>query len=200
MYVMSSLSKIAVKFVKCSEMMSLECHFFRFYRIYTTCTTIHSRIILQSMCEFSRTNHTKLSNHICTTFKISFGMEARTVIPQLVSSVNIIHGLMIFGWKFRTDNLVFIPTSTTEHLHYYSLTQTSNELQCLGIFPHSGYNMGAPIVYPPISSSLCTFWKRQPSIIYWKNYSVLSTGSTSNKVHIFKYDCKDIWTSIPFVK
>ena len=75
------------------------------------------------------------------------------MLPQLVSLVNTIHVLVIFSYIFRTDNLLYILTSPPGHLQYSGLPQTSDELQCLGVFPFCGYNMEAPIVYPPISYS-----------------------------------------------
>ena len=46
--------KIAVKFINFSASMALDCHLFRGSRIHTPRTTIHSQLIFQAMCEFSR--------------------------------------------------------------------------------------------------------------------------------------------------
>ena len=66
-------------------------------------------------------NHTNLSAHFYTTFKVWFGREASTMLPQLVTLVNIIHVLMIFGHVFNPDNLLGIPASPPGNLHYSSL-------------------------------------------------------------------------------
>ena len=58
-------------------------------------------------------NHTNLNARICTTFKVSFGIEKSTMLPQLVAPVKTIHVMMILGYIFRTENLLYIPTSPT---------------------------------------------------------------------------------------
>ena len=42
-------------------------------------------------------NHTNLSAHVCTTFKILLWKRSQHLLPQLISPVKTIHVLMIFG-------------------------------------------------------------------------------------------------------
>ena len=51
---MLSLSTTSLKFINSSSSMAPNIHFLRVSCICTPCTTIHSQLIFQAMCEFSR--------------------------------------------------------------------------------------------------------------------------------------------------
>ena len=82
--------------------------------------------------------HKNLSAHICTDFKFCFVIEASTMLLKMVTLVKTIHILMVFGYIFRRDNLLYTSTSHDVNIRYSGLTQTDDEIKSLVIFPPCG--------------------------------------------------------------
>ena len=73
---MLSLSTTSLKFINYSSSMAPNIHFLRVSRICTPCITIHSQLIFQAMCEFSRPkSHKPKFPHLYQLLKCALGVK-----------------------------------------------------------------------------------------------------------------------------
>ena len=67
------------------------------------------------------------------------------MLPQLFTPVNTIQVMMVFGYIFRTENLLYMPKYIRGHLYYSGLPNNYDEMQCLEVFPYFDYKMKVTI-------------------------------------------------------
>ena len=108
--VMLWVSTKSAKLINSLSRMALNWNLFRGSRICTPHRTVSSKLIFQSICEFSisKLHEPKFPN--LYHFKVWFWRESITMLPWLYDPVNTINFMMIFSYTLRTDNLLYIPT------------------------------------------------------------------------------------------